>query len=416
MTSHARRSSRRPLRTRLSIAALTVGALALSACGGGGEGDSGGDTAAAANGEPVRVLFVGGKSGPTAQIVSETTQGLEAGIAEVNENGGIDGRQLELEVLDTGGDQTRAVSELQRRLSSGEKPDLVIPGVSSVEALAMAPILTRQQIVSINNAASPDLNKPDEYPFHFGYTPPGIRQQAGLPDALEELGAKSVVALLGNDAYGETMAEGVRSNLEGTGIDVTIETFNLADLDLSIAYERAIASNPDAVFFEAIGDPAQRLVEARQVVGATDIPAIGGFGINSTNGGPSKWASEEANENLYTQMFAATEYVDPEERSDVLGTFFERMEEQDGVQNSVLTPMIFFDIVRVYAAAANEAGSTDAADVAEALEGDMEYPELVMWSDHHWSADDHFPTPQAEDLAFAPRGELVDGMFRAFEN
>jgi branched-chain amino acid transport system substrate-binding protein len=401
----AQRSTR-----RLALAALAAGSLALTACG-----SASGDTTSAASDEPVRVLFVAGKSGPTAQIVSETTQGLEAGIAEVNENGGIDGRQLELEVLDTGGDPTRAVSELQRRLSSGEAPDLVIPGVSSVEALAMAPILTRQSIVSMNNAASPDLNKPDEFPYHFGYTPPGIRQQAGLPTALEELGATSVVALVGNDAYGETMAEGVRSNLEGTGIDVTIETFNLADLDLSVAYERAIASNPDAVFFEAIGDPAQRLVEARLVVGATDIPTIGGFGINSTNGGPSAWAAEEANENLYTQMFAAQQYVAPEERSDVLNTFFERMEEQGGVENSVLTPMIFFDIVRLYSAAANEAGSTEASDVAKALEGDMEYPELVMWSEHHWSADDHFPTPTPEDLAYAPRGELVDGMFRAFE-
>jgi branched-chain amino acid transport system substrate-binding protein len=404
-------SSRRPFRARLAVAVLAAGTLALSACG----GSAGGSTDTAANDEPVRVLFVGGKSGPTAQIVSETTQGLEAGIADVNDNGGIDGRKLELEVLDTGGDQTRAVSELQRRLSSGEKPDLVIPGVSSVEALAMAPILARQQIVSINNAASPDLNKPEDYPYHFGYTPPGIRQQAGLPDALKELGAKSVVALVGNDAYGETMAQGVKTNLEGTGIDVEVQTFDLADLDLSIAYEKAVSSHPDAVFFEAIGDPAQRLVEARQVVGATDIPAIGGFGINSTNGGPSKWASEEANKNLYTQMFAATKYVAPEDRSDVQKTFFERMDDEGGVQNSVLTPMIFFDIVRIYAAAANEAGSTDAAQVAKALEGDMEYPDVTMWSDHHWSADDHFPTPKPEDLAFAPRGELVDGMFRAFD-
>jgi hypothetical protein len=91
------------------------------------------------------------------------------------------------------------------------------------------------------------------------------------------------------------------------------------------------------------------------------------------------------------------------------------MDAEGGVQNSVLTPMIFFDIVRIYAAAANDAGSTDAAKVAKALEGDMEYPDLTMWSDHHWSAEDHFPTPQPEDLTFAPRGELVDGMFRAFD-
>ena len=113
-------------------------------------------------------------------------------------------------------------------------------------------------------------------------------------------------------------------------------------------------------------------------------------------------------------MFAATKYVAPADRSDVLKTFFKRMDDQGGVQNSVLTPAIFFDIVRLYAAAADEAGSTDAADVAKALEGDMKYPEAVMWKKHHWSAKDHFPNPTSDDLTFAPRGELVDGMFRAF--
>lgn len=400
-----RSDGRRPVRY-LATAAAVAGAMTLSACAGGTAAQSAGSA------EPVRILFVAGKSGPTAKIVSEVTQGLEAGIAEVNDSGGADGRKLELEVLDTGGDQTRAVSELQRRLAQGTKPDLVIPGVSSVESLAMMPLLTREKIVSINNAASPALNKPAEYTYHFGYTPPSDRQQAGLADGLQMLGAKSVVALVGNDAYGKTMGDAVTSNLKGTGIDVKLETFNLADLDLSISYERAISSKPDAVFFEAIGDPAQRLVEARLAVGATDIPTIGGFGINSTNGGPSKFATEAANENLYTEIFAAQQYVAPEKRSPILKTFFERMEAVGGVANSVQSPFIFFDIVRIYAAAANEADSTDAEAVATALEGDMTYPELTLWKNHHWTSDDHFPNPSKDEYAVVPRGELVDGMFK----
>ncbi|WP_139980304.1 ABC transporter substrate-binding protein [Nocardioides litoris] len=381
-----------------------AGALVLAGCGapGGGEAEGGGE---------VSILFVAGKSGPTATIVGDVTQGLEAAIAKVNDAGGVNGETVTLEVLDTGGDPTRAVSELQRRLSQGDKPDLVIPGVSSVESLALTPLLTREKIVSINNAASPELNKPDEYPYHFGYTPVPLDQQAGLADGLAGLEAESVVALLGNDPYGKSMGEAITERLEGTGVDLRIEEFKLDEIDLSIAYERAISSNPDAVFFEAIGDPVKRLVEARSVVGATDIPTIGGFGINSTDGGPSEWATDEQNENLYTEVFASQVYVAPEERSEALTGFFEQMEKLDGVRESVQSPFIFYDIVNLYAAAASEAGSTDAGKVKEQLEGDLDV-DLVFWQQHSWSPDDHFPSPESQEFSLVPKGELVDGMFK----
>jgi branched-chain amino acid transport system substrate-binding protein len=391
---------------RLLAVGGAVGALVLTGCSSPGSAEGGGD-----EGE-VNVLFVAGKSGPTATIVKDVTSGMQAAIAEVNANGGVNGQEMTLEVLDTGGDPTRAVSVLQRRLSQGDKPDLVVPGVSSVEALALTPLLTRERIVSINNAASPELNKPEDYPYHFGYTPVPVDQQAGLLDGLESLGAESVVALLGNDAYGEAMADAITTRLDGSGIDLTIEQFKLDDLDLSISYERAISSNPDAVFFEAIGEPVQRLVEAREVVGATDIPTIGGFGVNSTDGGPSKWASAKANENLYTEIFTSQIYQAPEERSETLTTFFENIEEFGGVRESVQAPFIFYDVINIYAAAANQAGSTDADKVKENLEGDMEYPGLTFWQQHAWAPDDHFPSPTAEEFSIVPQGELVDGMFK----
>lgn len=390
---------------------LMASALVLAGCA---SPDSG--AASSADDGTVDVLFVAGTSGPTAKIVSEVAEAMEVAMDQINADGGVNGADLKLEVLDTGGDPTRAASELQRRLSQeGAKPDLVIPGVSSVEALALAPLLTREKIVSINNAASPELNLPEQYPYHFGYTPVPADQQLGLPEAVKELGAKSVVALLGNDPYGQSISAAITPLLEDAGVELKVEEFKLDDLDLSTAYERAISSDPDLIFFEAIGDPAPRLVEAREVVGATGIPTIGGFGINSTNGGPSKWASEKANENLYTQLFASQVYVPAEEREGALAAFFEGMDAVGGVKDTVQAPFIFYDIINMYAAAANGAGSTDAEDVTAQLEGEMEMPDLTFWSEHSWSADDHFPSPTATDLTIAPQGELVDGMFRPFE-
>lgn len=399
------RRRRRPHNVVRRAALASAALLALTACGGGGGSDDGSE-------DPIRILFVGGKSGPTAQIVADVTRGTQAAIDAINEDGGVDGRQLELEVLDDAGDPTRAVSELQKRLSSGDKPDLVMPGVTSAESLAMLPVLTRQKIISANNAASPLLNDPEKYPYHFGYTPSTDRQQGGLPANLKELGAKKVVALVGNDEYGKGMGAAVEQNLEGSGIDVTIETFNLADLDLSVSYERALSKNPDAIYFEAIGEPAQRLVKAREVVGATDVPTLGGFGIFASAGGPSVFASEKANENLWTQVFSAQKYVPEADRSDELSTFLAGGG-SDGYKGGVLSPMISFDIANIYAAAVEAAGSTDGDAVKKALEDpDTEYPELLLWSEHHWTADDHMPNPKSSDLSMVPRGEIVDGMFK----
>jgi hypothetical protein len=179
-----------------------------------------------------------------------------------------------------------------------------------------------------------------------------------------------------------------------------------------VSYERALASKPDAIFFEAIGDPAQRLVKAREVVGATDVPTLGGFGIFATGGGPSVFASEKATTNLYTQIFAAQKYVPDADRSDVLTTFLGGGG-ASGYKGGVLSPMIAFDVVRIYAAAVTAAKTTDTAKVVAALEdAKTEYPELLLWKKHHWTATNHFPEPTPSDLSMVPRGEIVDGMFK----
>jgi hypothetical protein len=80
----------------------------------------------------------------------------------------------------------------------------------------------------------------------------------------------------------------------------------------------------------------------------------------------------------------------------------------------VLTPGLFWDVTQVLTAAANEAGSTDGEAVSEVLEGDdFEFPELMMWSQHGYTADRHFPDPAPEDFTAITPGPVVNGMFQS---
>ncbi len=412
-------------RSRLGsgVVVLLLVALVASACGSSRSNGSAGVTQSTSpgaatsvkldNSHPVKILFVGGFTGPTSKSVNDAKVAMEASIDDVEEHGGIDGRTVKLETLDTTGDPTQAVSVLQRYVTQNAKPDFVVPAISSTEALAMVPLLTREKIVSMNNAANPALNSPNKYPYHFGYSLTSKDLQAALPGRLKEMNVKKLAVITPKDAYGTSIADGLKETLAGTGVELTVEEFNPADLDISVSYQRAISGHPDAVFFEAIGDITQRLVETRLSVGATNIPTIAGFGISSIGGGPADWADPAALKNLTMEVFRFQKYVPPEQYTDVQKRFFAHMAAHGGLTSNVLTPGLFWDVIQVLAKAANDAGSTDGDAVKKVLESaTFKFPELMMYSHHGYSADDHFPKPTLDDLSFTTPGPMVKGMFQ----
>jgi hypothetical protein len=128
----------------------------------------------------------------------------------------------------------------------------------------------------------------------------------------------------------------------------------------------------------------------------------------------AKWATDEQNENLYTEIFTKQVYVAPEDRDQALTEFFAQMDKLGGVRESVQAPFIFFDIMNLYAGAVESAGSTDADKVKEKLEGPLDVG-LTFWHEHQWAPDDHFPSPESREVSMVPKGELVDGMFKPIE-
>src|SRR5690606_3666365 len=82
----------------------------------------------------------------------------------LNANGGINGRQVELVVVDTEADPTKANAAVTR-LVQQDKVELVVGPITSDESLATMPILTQANIPSMNGSGSEIT--PENSPYSF---------------------------------------------------------------------------------------------------------------------------------------------------------------------------------------------------------------------------------------------------------
>lgn len=96
--------------TRLLIPLLAVG-LAVSACGGGGSGDGGDEVGVTA--DTIKLAASQTLSGPGAASCAPSTEAAQLWFDKVNQDGGIQGKKIEFEVLDDGYAPPRAIANVR---------------------------------------------------------------------------------------------------------------------------------------------------------------------------------------------------------------------------------------------------------------------------------------------------------------
>jgi ABC-type branched-subunit amino acid transport system substrate-binding protein len=182
---------------REAAAGLLLLGAALPACGGSA-------------GSQDQVLFV--VSAPlTAQPwVGEFVQrGAELAAAELDEDGGIDGRDVVVEVLDNGGSPQRAVANARTAVSRGATA-LITDGVGAVAVAEVTDPVALPVFVVFEGGAS--IVDPQERPTVFRLAPANAPMSRRLADYVSEKTSK--VALLSDtSSYGREGAAATRENL-----------------------------------------------------------------------------------------------------------------------------------------------------------------------------------------------------------
>ena len=94
-------------------------------------------------------------SGPVADRAKPGMEGYQYWVDELNANGGLLGRQVELKVLDDRFDQQTAISDYNRLISQ-DKVDLVLGTFSSDLNVAVAPVAERFEYVYVQPSGGAD--------------------------------------------------------------------------------------------------------------------------------------------------------------------------------------------------------------------------------------------------------------------
>ncbi|WP_026932228.1 ABC transporter substrate-binding protein [Glycomyces tenuis] len=134
MTNFARRT--------IAVVAV-IGTLGMSAACSGDDGD-----------EPIKIAVVGPQSGPLAEIGENQVAGAEVAVDQINEAGGILGRQVEL--VDSDEQTTPETSVAAVRDMAGEGANLVVGMLSSAGCLALGPQLASMDVALVTTGCTND--------------------------------------------------------------------------------------------------------------------------------------------------------------------------------------------------------------------------------------------------------------------
>ncbi len=119
--------------------------------------------------DPIKIGFIGGLSGRSADLGEDSRNALQMAIANANKAGGIKGRRLELLVRDDANDPDVAATAV-RDLHDAGVTAIIGPNISSVGA-GMLPVLNELGVVTISSTVSSlafaDL---DDYLFRINWT------------------------------------------------------------------------------------------------------------------------------------------------------------------------------------------------------------------------------------------------------
>lgn len=331
--------------------------MALASCG-GGSGEAGDD--------PFDVLYVSGITGLLSPSAKAIERGIEAHVDYLNENGGIAGREVRLTVEDNQSDATRGVTLVQSTLNSDKRPDLVIPGVSTNEALAVAPLLTREKIPVVASVSSPAMDDVDKFPYLFAYGALQREYLVGAQKFIEEKGGAERVALVvPNDGLGDGIAE----NFDSVFAGVETETFQFdgESVDFTPTFQKAMAFDPDWIITEGAGAQVSVILSSRVKASAESIPTIAG--ITASSQPLLEVAQGDQLQNLYATMLPLQRFIEPEDRSDEFNEMAERVNAQGPLEQPLATYGSGWDLVGLWARAVEQAdGDSSAEAFTEAME------------------------------------------------
>jgi branched-chain amino acid transport system substrate-binding protein len=383
------------MRLRTHVSRYAVAAIVLSfvaaACGGGENSRS----QVTEDDGPIKIGVVGPMTGLAAFVGKNMVEGIQLAVDDLNSDGGVLGRKVEFVQRDDEFDPAKTTTAVRELIEKEEVSALFGPA-SSTSYLAIARIIQDNQIPTWVISASKELSDPVN-PYAFRAFIPDDVEIAGIA----EYAAKNyerIAVVSGNDADGTNFIELTEAELKKHGkTAVASEKFAPDDTDFKPVALKVQQSDADAVIMGThLGLYASRFASAAR---SLDFNAqlFGPAGlINYTY--PD--LSREAADGTIFVSFRSWGHLPKSEWPESVATFYDAYVKRylpdgefsaTGAYRAYSTNFLTYDMVKIWAAAAEKAESAAPADVADELNSGFTYPaeDSVIGVPWEYSADDH---------------------------
>jgi branched-chain amino acid transport system substrate-binding protein len=359
--------------------------------------------------EPIPIGYLPALTGPSSSTGIGINRGIQLAVQEINDAGGIDGRQIELITRDTQSDPTKAVNGAAE-LTHGQKVSVVFGPVNSGESLAVVPLLARTNTPQVHPCWVDSLTDPRKYPMCFRNAP--TNQQIGAAAnryVVEVLKRKKVAVISDTTGYGTASVNAYVPMLQAKGAEVVYRgNVDAANPDLKPELLRMRSAGAEAITPWSVNAGfLSRIINTRGQM-EWDVPIVGQTTLGSGQTRallekPEYWAK------VYPNNFRTVCYAPGGELPDRTKAFLDRLKRAKIDMGDTLLWWIAlgYDSPRMIAEAMKNAG-TEPAQIVGYLNKLKGFP--GVYGDITFTPDQHDGYPD-DEVVMVEANSLRDGAF-----
>ncbi len=339
------------------LTALVLGTVLAGLAAGCGGGEKKADT--------IKVGANLEMTGGSASYGISSKNAIELAFKEINEKGGINGKQLELVVADNKSEAAEATNAMQKLVSQDNVVAVIGPNLSSsviaasainnsAKVLDIAPMATNPY-VTVDQASG----KTKDFNYRTCFIDP-FQGTVMAKFATAELGVGNAAVLIDNSSdYAKGLAQFFKENFVKEGGAVTAEESYLQkDTDFKATLTKIKATNPDFLYVPGYYQEVGLIVKQARELGM-NMPIAGGDGWDSAKM-PEIAGASALNNTYFSSLYS------PEDSSDINKNFVAAYEKAYGQKPDVFAALSY-DSALLVAEAIKNAGSTEPAKISEAM-------------------------------------------------
>lgn len=352
------------------IVALAVSLSLLAACGGaGGSGSKISDDA-----KEVKIGINYELSGPHATYGTSSTEGFELAIGEINDKGGVDGKQLVGLRGDNKSEATEATQIATKFMTQDGVSAEVGPAVSSTFQ-ATIPVATKNKVPVITSSATADEGitttngKVNDYVFRICFKD-SFQGVTMAEFAKTNLSATKAVVLADNSS---DYAKGLESSFKETfkekgGQIVGEEAYVQGDKDFNAVLTNLKGKEFDVIYIPGYYQEVGLIIKQARDLGIQQ-PILGGDGFDSP-------VLAELAGNAALQKVYFTNHYSELENTPEIAAFTKAYEDKFGKKPDTFAAL-GYDMGRLVADAIDRADSNQPEKIKEALAATKDFQAIT---------------------------------------